>query len=107
MIFTLREGDTSPALEYTMSPADVELGGATVRFHMVKDDGTVTIDNVSDGVTVVDETDPPKVSYQWQIGDTDARGRYEAEFRVTYEDGSVETFPARGFIPVLIEGRTP
>ncbi len=106
MIFTTREVNTSPALEYTMSPPEVDLTGATVRFHMVKDDGTVTIDNVTDGVTVVTATDSPVVSYQWQDGDTDAKGRYEAEFRVTYEDGSTETFPARGFIPILIEGRT-
>ncbi len=106
MIFTIREGNTSPALEYTISPAGVDLDGATVVFYMVKDDGTVTLDDVTDGVTVEEETDPPVLSYQWQDGDTDAKGRYEAEFRVTYEDGSTETFPARGFIPILIEGRT-
>ncbi len=106
MIFTIREGNTSPALEYTISPADVDLDGAEVVFCMVKDDGTVVLDDVTTGVTVEEETDPPVLSYQWQTGDTDAKGRYEAEFRVTYDDGSTETFPARGFIPILIEGRT-
>lgn len=104
-IFTIRVGNTSPALEYTMTPSDVDLADATVRFHMVKDDGTVQIDNALDGVTVENETDSPIVSYQWQDGDTDIAGRYEGEFRVTYSDGAVETFPARGFIPILFEDR--
>jgi hypothetical protein len=105
-IFTLRVGNTSPALEYTMSPSDVDLTDATVTFRAVKDDGTVLLDDVTDGVTVEDATDPPVVSYQWQVGDTDVAGRYECEFGVTYDDGSTETFPVRGFIPLLIEART-
>jgi len=30
--------------------------------------------------------------------------RYEAEFRVTYMDGTIETFPNLGFIEVFIIG---
>lgn len=107
MIFTIRTGNSSPALEYTMTPSDIDLAGATVRFHMVKDDGTVTINNALDGVTIENETDSPVVSYQWQAGDTDVSGRYEGEFRVTYEDGATETFPAKGYIPILFEERVP
>lgn len=103
-IFTIRIGNTSPALEYTLRPSTIDLADAVVRFHMVKSDGTVTIDNQLDGVTF--ETDEPVITYQWQEGDTDVAGRYEGEFRVTYEDGSLETFPARGFIAIMFEDRT-
>ena len=44
----------------------------------------------------------PTVKYEWQPGDTDTEGFYDAEFEVTYSDGTVETFPNRGFITVII-----
>lgn len=105
-IFTLRVGNTSPALEYTLSPSDVDLADAVVTFRAVKDDGTVLLNDVTTGVTLEETTCPPVLSYQWQEGDTDIAGRYECEFNVTYEDSSTETFPTRGFIPLLIEART-
>jgi hypothetical protein len=61
------------------------------------------------GVMVVDApaevltaTGTPFVKYAWQAGDTDVADLFEAEFRVTYADGAVETFPNAGFIPVRI-----
>ncbi|MDQ3832234.1 MAG: hypothetical protein M3315_01095 [Actinomycetota bacterium] len=42
-------------------------------------------------------TNPGKVYYKWAQGDTDTAGLYQAEWRVTFTDNSVRTFPDGGF----------
>jgi hypothetical protein len=46
--------------------------------------GTATISNAANG----------EVTYQWQAGDTDTSGIYDAEVEVTWSDGDPETFPS-------------
>ena len=43
-----------------------------------------------------------EVRYDWSVGDTAEAGSYQAEFEVTYSDGSMETFPNDGHISVKI-----
>ena len=50
---------------------------------------------------------PAVVEHAWQPGDTDTPGRFEAEFCVTYMDGTVETFPNLGFIEVFVTEDVP
>jgi hypothetical protein len=50
----------------------------------------------------VTATGTPTVEYSWQAGDTATAGLFEAEFRVTYAGGRIETFPNDGFIAVRI-----
>jgi len=101
--FYIKEGDTSPALRYTLAPAPIDLTGATARFSMrVRGQITPMINRVA--ATIVSPTTGGVVQYDWQAGDTATAGFYDAEFEVTYADASVETFPNRGFIPVLIDG---
>lgn len=102
--FVIKRGDTSPALRFELLPDNVSLAGATVRFQM----------RVRGGDTVVDRTaaidavfQPAVVVHAWQPGETDLAGRFEAEFRVTYMDGSVETFPNLGFIEVFVTEDVP
>lgn len=97
--FYIKRGDTSPAIRFELEPVTVSMTGATVRFQMRARSGNVVM-NVA--ASVVTPTDVPTVEYVWQDGDTETAGLYEAEFRVTYADGKIETFPNAGFIPVRI-----
>ena len=97
--FHIKRGDTSPAIRYALDPATVVLTGATVRFQMRARNGAVLMDVAA---LVVTATGTPTVEYSWQAGDTATAGLYEAEFRVTYADGKIETFPNEGFIPVRV-----
>ena len=97
--FHIKRGDTSPAIRYALEPATVVLTGATVRFQMRARNGAVLMDVAA---LVVTATGTPTVEYSWQAGDTATAGLYEAEFRVTYADGKIETFPNDGFIPVRV-----
>lgn len=101
MAFTIKQNDTSPALQATLQDYAgnaINLLGATVRFHMksldgnIKVDQPVTITNALGGVVV----------YDWQSADTNTVGTYYAEFEVTYSDASIETFPNTGNIAVVI-----
>lgn len=93
--FYIKRGDTSPALRFKLEPV-VALTGASVQFQMRMRDGPTVIDApcaVSEGAVV---------EYGWDPADTAEPGLYEAEFRVTYADGAVETFPNNGFLTVRI-----
>ena len=66
---------------------------------MRKIDSDTVIDTPADIESVFE---PAIVAHLWASGQTDAPGRYQAEFEVTYSDGAVETFPNLGFITVII-----
>lgn len=96
--FIIKRGDTSPALRFALLPESVVLTDATVRFQMQRAGGGTVVD----AAAAIVSTEPPVVEYAWSAGDTAEAGRFEAEFRVEYADGTIETFPNAGFIPVLI-----
>lgn len=95
--FTIKKNDTSPALEYTLSPA-VDLTGASVRFHMRSRGGALKVDAAASITTPT----PGIVQYDFLAVDTDTVGTYEAEFEVTYADNTIETFPNSGYLIVNI-----
>lgn len=97
--FYIKRGDTAPAIRFALEPASIVLTGAAVRFQMRARGGATVIDAAA---TVVTATGTPTVEYAWQAGNTAAAGLYEAEFRVTYPGGAVETFPNEGFILVRV-----
>ena len=101
--FDIKRGDTSPSIRFSLIPYDMTLAGATVRFQMRPIRGETVIDEPAQIITDL----PPVVQYNWQAGDTDTAGAFEAEFRVEYTDGSIETFPNRGFLTVLINVEVP
>ena len=100
--FTIKQGDTSPAIEATLKDNTgnvVNLTGASVRFHMAtlgfssKIDAAATIVNASEG----------KVKYEWQSADTVTADSFIVEWEITYSDSSVETFPNDGYTRIKIE----
>jgi len=102
--FVIKRGDTSPALRFALLPDNVSLAGASVRFQMRPRGGATVVDRPAEIVTAFE---PAVVAHLWLRGDTDMPGRYEAEFRVTNMDGTVETFPNLGFIEVFITEDVP
>lgn len=102
MAFYIKQNDTSPALQATLKDSNdtaIDLSSASVKFHMrkvgavtPKIDGNATISNADGGV----------VYYQWQTGDTDTIGSYEAEFEVTFVGGEIESFPNNRYIQIEI-----
>lgn len=98
---TLKRGDTSPALAYALQPTTINLTSATVVFNMRnKSTGTVKINRGA--ATVVTATGSPTLGYLWLAADTDTAGVYEGEFEVTYADTTKQTFPADGFITIVV-----
>lgn len=102
--FTIKRGDTSPALRFVLLPDSVSLAGATVRFQMRARGGPTVIDRPAEIQSIFE---PAVVAHRWLPGDTDQADRFEAEFRVTNMDGTVETFPNLGFIEVFVADDVP
>ncbi len=102
--FTIKRGDTSPALRFALLPDSVSLAGAMVRFQMRARGGGPVIDRPAEIFSVFA---PAVVAHLWLPGETDTPGRFEAEFRVTNMDGTVETFPNLGFIEVFVTEDVP
>ena len=100
--FKIKRNDTRPAIEATIS-ASASDTITTVEFHMASSDGTLKV--AAGSGTIVQQassTQAAKVKYQWQTGDTDTDGKYNAEFEVTFSDGRVETYPNEGFLKVQV-----
>lgn len=97
--FTIKRGDTSPSIRYALLPETVNLSAASVQFQMRKFRGSV---NVIDAEADVIQDLPGIVQYDWAGGDTDTAGLYQAEFRITYSDSTIETFPNSDFLLINI-----
>ena len=102
--FVIKRGDTSPALRFELRPSSVSLTGASVRFQMRVRGGPTVIDRPAEIQSLFE---PAVVAHLWAQGETDTPGHFEAEFRVTYLDGTVETFPNLGFIEVFVTEDVP
>jgi hypothetical protein len=102
MTFFIKRNDTSPAILATLQDADdnaIDITGATVRFHLRAIGAKqVTVDSAAVIVAPLDGI----VRYDWNSADTDVAGSYQAEFKVTYADASIETFPNNGYLRVEI-----
>lgn len=94
MAFQLKAGDTAPpfvgrCLDPKGSP--IPTLGAAVRFRMRPQVGGIAVP--IDRPATWSDVARAEASYQWQAGDTDTPGLYDAEFHVTFGDGHGETFP--------------
>lgn len=103
--FVIRTGDTASPL--VVVPRDdagnpVEMGGADVVFAMAPAaGGELVVEQPAEVVNGAGD-EPDRLRYDWQSGETDDAGLYLAEFRVTYADDEVQTFPNEGAIVVAI-----
>lgn len=101
--FTIKAGNTAPSLSATLQDAAgvaVDITGATVAFRMKPMTGGGAI--ISHAAVVVSAV-AGTVRYDWQTGDTATPGYYQAEFRTTFANGSIQSFPSEGFILVLVQ----
>jgi hypothetical protein len=99
--FKIKRGDTSPALRMQLVPT-VNLTGATVRFNMTGpfEAPTKVVNRQVGGI--VGLATAGVVRYDWRAGDTIKAGVYQAEFEITYSDGTIETFPNGEHIQVSV-----
>jgi hypothetical protein len=102
--YWFKQSDTAPAIVAALLDGNgnpVSLVGATVRFHMMDQSGTVII-------TANATVDPDQinntghVSYSWQTTDLASTGVYLAEWEVTFLNGKKETFPNNGYDVVRV-----
>jgi len=109
--FIIKTGDTLPTLAAVLAGADgspADLTDATVVFQMT-DRATQTL--AVDAAAVIVNAGAGSVQYNWSAGDPDTDtpadtatpGYYDARFIVTYENGSVQTFPNSTDILVKIQ----
>ena len=102
MSFYIKQNDTVPSIRAALENGSgdaVDLTNATCNFHM-RPLGSTTITVDASAQIVTEATGI--VQYNWVADDTDTIGSYQAEFEVTYPDGTVETFPNNGYIRVEI-----
>ena len=102
MSFYIKQNDTTPSLRADLKNGSgdaIDLINATVRFHM-RPIGSITV--TIDTAAVVISESGGTVQYNWVSGDTSVMGSYQVEFEVTYQDGTIETFPNNRYIEVEI-----
>lgn len=102
---TRKRNDTIPfsgTLKKGGAAKDIE--NATLRFHMFKTDGSLVIDAAASNDQTGDGSDGTKGnwSYTPAASEVDESGDFDAEVEVTYADGTIETFPERGYNRVTI-----
>lgn len=99
--FTIKKGDTAPALTQTLKQngVAVDLTNATsVAFRWKKTDSTA----VSSATASIVDAANGIVEYDWKTGDLAAAGGYEGEFAVTWNDGDIQTFPSDSWILITV-----
>jgi hypothetical protein len=93
--YWFKQGDTAPAIVAVLLDGNgnaVSLVGATARFHMMAQDGTVVV--TANATVDPDQTNNKgQVSYSWGSLDLATEGVYLAEWEVTFLNGKKETFP--------------
>ena len=103
MTFYVKQNDTAPSLRATLKDGSntvIDVTNATVRFHM-RAFGSSTA-KVDAAAGIISPATNGVVQYNWIAADTDTIGSYQGEFEITYQDGSVETFPNNGYILIEI-----
>jgi hypothetical protein len=100
MTVILKRNDTKANLKATLSneSGPVDLTGCTIRFLMskrrvIKIDREAIIQDATNGVAW----------FVFEQGDTDTADTFQAEFKVTFPDDRIETFPNAGYISIYIQ----
>lgn len=102
-----KRGDTAPKLRATLFADDagttpLNLTTATaVQFIMATAPAQPGTPKVNAAAVIVGAA-AGRVDYTWQGTDTDTAGTYQAEFQVTWNDGTKQTFPRQGYLMIVI-----
>lgn len=101
LLFKIKQNDTSRSIKFYphANPAS-NFTGASVVFNMADKYGGVKISRAAG--SIASDTGGTYFQYDWQAGDTDTAGDYEAEFEVTLSSGRIETYPNSQNIDVKI-----
>ncbi|MDR6883009.1 BppU family phage baseplate upper protein [Bacillus sp. 3255] len=102
-MLTMKRHDTRTAIKaqlITPKGNPVNLNNCNIKFVMVKIQGNDTLINRE--AIVLDEADG-LVCFAFELEETVELGKMKAEFKVTHEDGSIETFPNQGYILINFE----
>lgn len=104
MAYLMKRGSTTPPLATTLGDANgpVRIDTAVVLFRLKRVNGLLV---VSSAATIVDDgtvAKRGKAIYVWQVGDTDVSGVYRGEWKATFADGTVETFPSDDWNDIVI-----
>lgn len=97
-IFKVGQGDTVPELSYELYP-QANLTGATVVFTMVREEEEELVRNgqaepvIDERAAVIAQVNPGVVRFDWLTGDTAAFGSYLGQFRVTFSNGKIGSYP--------------
>lgn len=103
-LFTLKQGDTLPALRLTLKNAEgvpLSLVGASVVFRMRGLNSTALL--IQEAPTVINAAGGV-IEYAWKAGQTNTVGVFYVEVELTYIDGR-QTVPTNGFIELHIVPR--
>jgi len=95
-VFYIKQNDTKPSIvaQLFQDSSPVDLTDATVKFHM---------ETTINAAAVVVDAATGTVRYDWEPGDTATAGTFRAEFEVTFNDGSVETFPNNDYLTIVVK----
>jgi DUF4097 and DUF4098 domain-containing protein YvlB len=101
--FTLKQGDTWPPLQATLSDENgpLNLTGATVSLDLKATNGGAVL-ALAGSTTILAPATNGAVSYQWAVGDTATVGTYSGEFEITWPNGTVTTVPSATYFTVTI-----
>lgn len=102
--FIIKTGDTLPALEAVLSnslgPVDLTAASAVkLVLREAGNDGDLVFKKAA---AFVSPRTAGTVKYSWASGDTATPGRYVGEFEVTFNDGTIQTFPTADKFPVTM-----
>jgi hypothetical protein len=107
-VFNIKAGDTKTPVQaqlissVTKSAIDLtNVSSAKFLMSEVGDDSVVT--PLVDASATITEATEGKLEYQWTAGDTLIEGTHLARFLLTWNDGTLESIPARGYIEIRIE----
>jgi len=99
-VFEIKQNDSSPKLVYKLAPP-VPLGGATAVFNMYPVTAPKGTSPLSREPAIIEDPDGA-LGFEFTTSHTAVSGVFWGEFEVTYSDGTVESFPNRGYIDIKI-----
>lgn len=105
-MFYIKQGDRLPDITGTVTDADGAVPGglstASATFIMAPAGGGSAVVNTS--ATITNPT-TGLLTYTWGASDTATAGRYNAEFKVTMQDGRILRAPNDGYIAIIVKSK--